>query len=129
MKPRDWCVLAYLNGNNNLEPDLVRNVLDMQKVGSSDSVDVVTQLARAPQKVAHPGKPHDHLDGDWAGVQRYHVEPSPSLKKITSPVVSQLSDNTDMGKTRTLEDFLTWGVQHYPARHYVFLLSNHGLGY
>ncbi|MHB2015733.1 MAG: clostripain-related cysteine peptidase [Candidatus Xenobia bacterium] len=130
---RPLTVLVFMNGNNDIEPEVVRNLIELESVGSSPDVNVVAQLSRAPQSVVHPYTPYDQLDGDWSGVRRYYVKqaPNPDADRtmITSPVVQQLPSDTDMGSQKTLTDFLKWGVANYPAQKYVVIIDDHGAGF
>ncbi|GEM_PF-935209 len=64
----------------------------------------------------------------WRGVRRYEVEHSDNPSKIKSKVLADLGQ-IDMSATKTLVDFLTWGMKKYPAKHYIVLLSDHGAGF
>ncbi len=44
--PRKWTVLAYLDGDNNLERFALNSLLQMEKIGSNNDVNVVAQLDR-----------------------------------------------------------------------------------
>lgn len=129
--PAEWTVLVYLNGHNNLEPDEVRNVLDMQKVGSNGQVKVAVQLARGPQQEVHPHAHHDHLDGDWAGVKRFLVPAGAAgdATTLAKADVEDLPDSTDMGDPASLTDFIKWGVSKFPAKHYMVVVNDHGAGF
>lgn len=128
--PRDWTVLYYLNGNNDLEPSLVKNLMEAEKVGSTDRVDIVAQLARAPRKVVHGSNSKaTRLDGDWTGVRRYHIESGSSKTRILSPPLQQSENSPNHGQEGTLADFLQWGMKNFPARHYMLVVGDHGQGF
>ncbi|MBS2040211.1 hypothetical protein JST97_34810 [bacterium] len=120
---RDWTVLYYLNGNNDLQPDLVRNLIDLEKVGSTDQVTILAQLSRSPQK-----KP-TRLDGDWTGMRRYEVGKGSSKSKIVSKPVYSQPESPNHGESQTLGDFLRWGMKNYPARHTMLVIGDHGKGF
>ena len=128
---KDWTVLYYLNGNNDLEPNLVSNMIEAEKVGSSDQVNIVAQLSRAPQEVVHPkkGAKKTGLDGDWSGMRRYYVSHSSSRKKITSEVLTSSESPPNYGKSESLAEFLRWGMKNYPAKHTMVVLGDHGAGF
>lgn len=44
--PKKWTVLAYLDGDNNLERFALNSLLQMEKVGSNNDVNIVAQLDR-----------------------------------------------------------------------------------
>jgi hypothetical protein len=110
---KTWTFLVYINGNNNLDSFGKANIIDMEKVGSNDQVNVVVE---------------------WASMSR-HKTVRMLIKKnttgkgsVTSPVVQDLG-KVDMGDYRTLEDFIQWGVKNYPAEHYFVTVWNHGSGW
>lgn len=131
-EPKEWTILGFFNGNNDLEPYITNGVLQAEQVGPNDNVSFVTQLARAPQDEVHPeGERHTRIDGDWKGVRRYEARfmGESNTKKITSKLVERLPDFTDMGAPNTLSDFLKWGIKNYPAKHYMVVFNNHGAGF
>lgn len=118
---REWTVMIYMNGKNNLEPDALNNFHAMASVGSSDKVALVVQLGRPK----HPSK----ADGNWSGVYRFLVgkdqapRPGTAVEKVAAGVAS------DMGRPQTLADFIKWSKVKYPAKHYMLIVWNHGQGY
>jgi hypothetical protein len=44
---REWTVLGYLAGDNNLDGAAVEDINEMEVVGSTDQVNVVVQVDRA----------------------------------------------------------------------------------
>ncbi|MBT9586295.1 hypothetical protein IV102_23335 [bacterium] len=113
-----------------MEPNLVANVIEAEKVGSNERVDIVVQLSRAPHHVVY-GKSAKStgLDGDWSGVRRYCLTQSPSKKKIKSQPVASSDAPPNHGSSHTLSDFLRWGMENYPARHYMVVIGDHGQGF
>ncbi|MBN9416597.1 MAG: hypothetical protein J0I12_14225 [Candidatus Eremiobacteraeota bacterium] len=120
---RDWTVLYYLNGNNDLQPDLVRNLIDVEKVGPTDQVTIVAQLSRGPEEKK------SKLDGDWTGMRRYVVGQSSSRSKLGSKPVHVQDQSPNHGDSATLADFLDWGLKNYPAKHTMLVIGDHGKGY
>lgn len=41
----------------------------------------------------------------------------------------EVLDEVDMGDPQALVDFLVWGVQNYPAEHYLVVIGSHGAGW
>jgi len=105
-----WTVLVYMAGDNNLEGAGVSDLKEMEKVGSSDQVNVVVQFDRS------------------AGALRYYVVKDGRGKRPVSPVLADLGQ-TNTGQPATLRDFLVWGIQAYPAKHYLTVIWNHGGGW
>lgn len=146
--PRKWTVLAYVSGDNNLEPHAVNALLQLERVGSSEDVDFVVQMDRR----TIPEEFSDHrlgVDGDWDTARRFHVErgmarpsvvesdttgPEPQISltfladRFASPAIAELGE-VDMAASRELQGFLEWGMQAYPAEHYMLLMVDHGHGW
>jgi len=109
---KDWTFLVYLNGNNSLDSFGTMNLLQMEKIGSTDKVNIVVQWASlSAQKTT-----------------RLLIQKSSDGSKVTSPVVQDLG-NADMGDYRTLIDFIKWGAEKYPAKHYFVDVWDHGNGW
>ncbi|MBM4247837.1 MAG: hypothetical protein FJ149_00025 [Euryarchaeota archaeon] len=116
----DWTVLVYMNADNDLEPYLVEDLNEMEQVGSSSNLSVVVQADRCPG--------YDKTDGDWNGTRRYRVESDDDPRLVGSRMLEDLGE-LDMGDGRTLQDFLLWGLEHFPARRFLIVLSGHGDGW
>lgn len=109
---KEWTFLLFLNGHNNLSSYGDMNLKDMEKVGSSDKVNIVVQWGSAedPQ------------------TKRLLVQKSTDPSKVTSPIIESQA-NVDMGDYHQLVDFVKWGVDRYPAKHYFVAVWNHGSGW
>ncbi|MHC9541360.1 MAG: clostripain-related cysteine peptidase [Vulcanimicrobiota bacterium] len=137
---KEWTVLCYIDGHNDLEPYAALSMLDLEAAGSDKNVTVLAELGRISQdklkeineQVGRPYEP-TNIDGDWSGVRRYVVQKddpsnSQAVREINSPVFADLGEK-DMSDPKTLSDFMTWGIQKYPAKHYLVVLMDHGGGW
>ena len=106
----DWTVMVYLAGDNNLDGSGVADLREMKKVGSSASINVIAQFDRA---------------GSRGTSKRFYLRKGTELPK---DAVQDLGE-TDTGDPKVLCDFFRWGVKHYPARHYLLVIWNHGSGW
>jgi len=111
-QPKDWTFLIFLNGNNSLDSFGTTNLLQMEKVGSNDKLNIVVQWASMST-----GK-----------TERLLVQKSSDNTTVTSPVVQNV-DGTDMGDWNSVVDFVKWGAEHYPAKHYFLDIWDHGSGW
>lgn len=124
---KEWTVMAYMNTLNDLETFLVgKNHLNaLEKVGSTDRVNVVAELGRAR------GNAFDASD-NWTGVRRYYVTgdaaTDPHGYRINSRVLRHY-DKADMGDWRHLQDFILWAKENYPAKRYLLIINSHGTGW
>jgi hypothetical protein len=103
---KDWAVLIFMAGDNNLAVAAETNLRELLLVGSSDRVDVVVQV-----------------DSQDQGTIRYHVEPG-DLLQIGEPV-----PETNTGDPRVLSEFLRWARKAYPARQTLLVVWGHGTGW
>jgi hypothetical protein len=106
----NWTVLVYLAGDNNLDAAGAVDLKEMKSVGSSDAVNVVVQFDRA---------------GSRGTTKRYRARKGTT---VAADVVQDLGE-TNCGDPAVLYDFLAWGVETYPAQHYLVVLWNHGAGW
>lgn len=107
---RNWTIMVYLAGDNNLDSAGVVDLNEMKKVGTTDRVAVIAQFDRAGSKGA---------------TVRYCLRKGTPIAK---DAVQSLGE-TNMGDPKVLEDFVGWGVTNYPADHYLLVLWNHGAGW
>jgi hypothetical protein len=115
-----WTVLVFMNGDNDLEEWALGDMNELEQVGSTDDVNLIVQLDRSPD--------YSRLDGDWTGTRRFRAEKDSSSRSIGSPVLEDLGE-TDAGDPSTVIDFAEWGIQRFPADHYMLILWDHGWGW
>jgi hypothetical protein len=119
---KDWTILIFANGNNELEPDIWKSKIDAEKIGSNSNTNVVMQIGRESRELINIIRPTAQLSSDdeeWTGVRRYYIQ-TPSSKLISSLGKVNMSD------PHTLYKFITWGIENYPAKHFMLVLSGHG---
>ena len=112
-----WTIFVYLCGTD-LESDDYGGMAsfdleEMCQAASSDSVRFVVQTGGAYYWYDDRISPFR--------TQRFVVEDG-ELSRVYS------GEWSGMGRTETLADFLTWGVEEYPAEHMGVILWNHGGG-
>ena len=111
-----WTFLVYMDGDNSLEDAAVYDFLEMSRIGSSASVNVVVQMDRIPGN-------YSGYD-DWTDTRRFHV--TTGMDPLAANGVS--IGEADMGEAETLVDFVSWGMEFYPAAHYALVIWDHGNG-
>lgn len=117
----EWTVLAYLAGDNNLEGAAIKDMNEMEVVGSrAGVVDILVQVDRAAD--------YDRSNEDWKSTRRYYITQGADMRRITSRLLADLGE-TNTGDPRILNDFIRYGVEHYPANRYLLILWNHGSGF
>jgi hypothetical protein len=116
-----WLVMVYQDADDKtLERDIMMDLNEVEKVGSTDQVQIVSQIDRYAGGYAG--------EGDFTGARRYRLEADDDLLAIHSPVLEDLGE-VNMADGKTLVDFVTWAAEKYPSDHYVLILSDHGMGW
>ena len=110
---KQWSVLIYMNGDNDLAPYTFSDLQEMAGVGSSLDVDIVVQ------------QDTDQDDGS----HRYHVQRAENLTTALKQSHLATLPEQDSGDLQTLVDFLAFGVKNFPAQHYMVIIWSHGTGY
>lgn len=120
---KDWTVMIFMNGKSNVEPFALADLNRIETVGSSDKVNIVTEIGRSK------GLDNDTTaDGDWDGVRRYYVTRDTDSEHLLSPMLSDLGA-VDMGDWKEAAAFLKWARNAYPAKKYLFVIWDHGWGW
>lgn len=107
---KQWTVLVYLAGDNNLDAAAMTDLEEMKRVGSTPEVDLVAQLDRS---------------GGGHASKRYHLKKGSALEADARENLGE----TNMGDPAVLESFLRWGIENYPAKKFLVVLWNHGAGW
>ena len=117
---KEWTIMVFVNGKNNLEQFALKDMNEMEQVGSTDKLNIVTEVGRI--------KGYDTSDGDWQTVRRFLVQKDTDTSKVTSPVVAEFP-KVDMGDYKSVIDFAKWAKTTYPAKKYMLIIWNHGAGW
>lgn len=103
---KEWTFLTFLNGHNNLDRFGTMNMNQMKAVGSTDQVNIVVQWASSARQTT----------------QRVYV------RQGAIDIVQDLP-RIDMGDYKQLVEFVRWGAENFPAKHYFVNVWNHGGGW
>jgi len=117
---KEWTIMVFVNGKNNLEVFALKDMNEMEMIGSTDKINIVTEIGRVAD--------YDSSDGDWVGSRRYLVQKDSDMTKIASPIVADLG-KVDMGDHKHLIEFGNWAKANYPAKKYMLIVWNHGSGW
>jgi hypothetical protein len=104
-KISQWTWLVYMAGDNNLEGAGRDDLAEMKQVGSTADVNIIVQF-----------------DTEEKETTRYRVE------KKKARVLQRLP-GVDCGDPKVLTEFIKWGTQKFPAKHYLVDVWNHGGGW
>lgn len=110
---KEWTVMYFINGSNNLAPYFLGDAIQIAAEGESDEVNVAMEYSVMPEDgksfarrlrlTRADGKKSADVYGDW--------------------------ENRDMGDWRNLADFVRWARASFPARRYMLVVQNHGGGF
>lgn len=117
---KDITLMVFMNAKNDLSNSqlfglvgkwAVKDLDEMKKVGSTDKVNVVVEIGEK-------GKGSKRLlvlkkDGFFSSGEKVYSE----------------DKNADMGDYKRVVDFVKWSKTNFPARKYILVLWNHGLGW
>ncbi len=117
---KEWTIMVFINAKNNLEKYGLKDVNEMEMVGSNSKVNIVVELGRMSGFVSS--------QGDWKGGRRYFIQNDTDTNVITSPVIEEFG-KVDMGDWKHLVDFGLWAKKNYPAKKYMLIVWNHGSGW
>jgi hypothetical protein len=107
---KQWTVMVYLAGDNNLDSAGVVDLQEMKQVGTTPDFNVIAQFDR---------------QGTVLHTKRYCLQKGSTLNQ---DVVADLGE-TNTGDPRVLESFIEWAAANYPAEHYLLVVWNHGAGW
>ena len=117
---KEWTILCYLAGDNNLDGAAVADINEMEVVGSTAQVNVVVQVDRAAD--------YNLNDDNWCSTRRFYITKGADRRKITSKLLIDLGP-TNTGDSRFITDFIRESVAGYPGKRYMLVLWNHGSGF
>lgn len=144
---KQWLIVVYMAGDNDLSPFSYRDIWEMQAQGEDVSVDTVVFHVSAKEKGAryyHVAYTHnqddyrEEIEEFLKTHPQYETLPpadqevawlnenGPSL--VTSPLVRTLPDAKSADR-KSLADFLAWAFRSYPSRRVLFMGWGHGKGF
>jgi len=137
--PAQTTVLVYILGSD-LESgggvpedggSATDSIKEMMDVGSTSSMKVVVQTGGAAKGKGNRPADENRVQPeeiDWTHVQRYLVNKGSLALAANGDLGAEVVDKVDMGSAATLQAFVTWGVETYPASRYIVVVWAHGGG-
>ncbi|MEM7032927.1 MAG: clostripain-related cysteine peptidase, partial [Chloroflexota bacterium] len=117
-----WTLLLYLNGDNDLEAIMFDIVDNIVSVGSSPRANVLALIDGYTFTTTYSGTVLYDLT-------RGHATPLNSSVAASFSGTSVITGERNMGDGQTLIDFVKWGQRHYPSRHSMLSVVDHGGGW
>lgn len=117
----EWTYLIYMSNDDNkssaIEDANIANLNAMQKVSLPAGVEVLVQVD------GREGKFFDGLFGKkpGSGCFRYNIKGGQLVQE------DKLGE-VNLGSPQVFWDFLKWGAQKHPAKHYGLIFNSHGSG-
>jgi hypothetical protein len=106
--PKEWTVLIYIAGDNDLYRFALRNIEQMKQLGSSEHLNILVHF-------------DFHEYGSPKESRRLYIEKNKIYQIGNIPPM-------DSGDPKTLIDAYQWAQTHYPSRNFGLILWNHGTG-
>lgn len=107
---KQWTVMVYMDGDNNLSPYSTADVAEMLKSGSDANFNILVLWDNDP-------------DQDQSGAKNrhgyYYVEK-------TGAVLLKDTGEVNMGDPATAKDFVAYAAKNFPAKKYMWVYWNHG---
>lgn len=133
IRPRKpWTVMVYVAADSDLEILGLTQLNALEKIGSTDNVNIVLQIDRVKKDdIADPNMRmlrKTWMDGNWVTSRRYYVEKDDDPTFVASSVIEKLGE-VNSASPKTLEEFGTYAVKHFPAEHFCLIVFGHGGGY
>jgi|GEM_PF-4969190 len=105
---KSWTFMLYFSGDNNLEHVLRQAKERLEALPANQAVNLVVLIDG-----------YAHQD-----TFRYLIQPGGVYSNETKWHLIEL----DMGSAKTLQDFVSWSMDTYPADNYYLAIANHGGG-
>lgn len=109
---REWTVMVYMAGDNNLDAEGKPDLYEMKRVGSNDKIAILAHFDRF---------------GTGNPTHRYYLRHWGESRRLSNDIVDTLPEG-NTGRADELTEFITWGMGFAPARKYMVIIWAHGTG-
>jgi PKD repeat protein len=124
---KKWTVMIYMAADNNLEYYGVSDMNEMEKVGSSEDVNIIVQFDRHPGSSVSAG--YTSSNGDWDETKRFYIEHDEDNTNFYDYVENENMwslGETNMAAQSTFNNFMNWAIGNFTAENYLLVMWNHG---
>lgn len=120
----DRLVMVYLDADNDLEPYLMLDLIEMQKAGYSKNVRVIILADRTPFYKDEARLPNEQVVNlkNWNTGKVLEIGPKGFIEVADWGEV-------DMGDSKTLSRFISFSLKRHKAKQNMLILSDHGSGW
>lgn len=131
---KEWTIMVYLDGDNDLEKHLFKDLNEMETVGSNANINVVFQFDGNDRvhEVNDPVNRNPILNTygkAWRGYLKQDNDPTLVYVYHPAPLGACRLGEVNMGAPGTLTNFVQWGMANFPANKYALIINNHGAGW
>ncbi|MCX7694994.1 MAG: clostripain-related cysteine peptidase, partial [Caloramator sp.] len=120
---KSLCVLFYLDGNNDIEPEIYSSLEKLLQFKCKD-VDLFVEVGREDRefvKVIRPFENISYSKDKWTGVKRYHIKDG-NIEHFDL-------GKRNMANPKELYDFICWGLNGCSAKYNVLVIASHGFSF
>lgn len=117
---REWTIIAYFNGDNNLESFALSDMKELEAGYPGPGVEVIVLLDRS--------KEFSTAMGDWTGARAYRVKQSVRGDEIDSQLLADCGE-LNLGDPAVLEGFIRESLRAFPAKKTALFMWDHGSGW
>ncbi|MBP6332786.1 MAG: hypothetical protein KA342_04985 [Aminivibrio sp.] len=117
---RDWTVIAYFDGDNNLEGFSLRDLKELEEGYPGPKVEVIVLLDRS--------KEFSTAMGDWTGTRAFRLKKSAREDEIDSQLLADFGE-LNLGDPAVLESFIRESLRVFPAKKTALFMWDHGSGW
>lgn len=120
MNTKEWTIMLYLNGTNDLGVEMENTFKDIVNLDNLKDINIVIQIGKAPIELVKMIRQCDmSYEEEWDGVRRYSII-NGKLK-----MQSELKD-LNMADYKSLNDFIQWGMSNFKSKRYFLSIAGHG---
>lgn len=117
---KDWTILLYMSGDNNLEANGIEDINEMENIGSDSNVNVVVVFDRTPY--------YDSSNGNWTDTRYFYITADSNTSTINSILLGNAGER-EMDRPASLALWTWYGVTNFPAAKYALIIWDHGSGW
>lgn len=115
----DITILMYLNGNNELEPEIWHACSLILEMEQNKNICIVIQISRQSNEITNQIRKNykPAFSQEWIGTRRYIIN--------NGQVTFTQLDNLNMADSSTLYHFIVWAQQNFQSSKYCLILGGH----
>lgn len=118
--PAKWLFFNYMAGDNNLDYFELKNIDQMERVGSDKDAHIVAYIDIGPNP--------NPLENTWSGCRAFYITKDDTPDEIKSEVITDFGNNVDMSNPNTLASFGIDALRKFPAQYNAVFFNDHGGG-